>query len=145
MISIFGGAMQAMPFKRTAISAMLFLLFAVHPAVAQSLDVQDHAACTSIGASPGTVDYRECRLLKSQTRSQDRFVAQSAVVRLLSLQDQLFARLRDKEKTAGHEDLPDLSAYGTQVETIPQPRKPRSNLNCTTMNLGDGMTATDCF
>jgi hypothetical protein len=93
----------------------IFLLLALGSAAPQSIEVQGHAACTSIGAVPGSVNYRECRLLKSQTRSQDPIVAQSAMAQLHSLQDQLFSQLRDKEQAAARSGGPDPSACGTPV------------------------------
>jgi hypothetical protein len=123
----------------------IFLLLALDSATPQSIEVQDHAACTSIGAVPGSVNYRECRLLKSQTRSQDQIVAQSAMARLHSLQDQLFSQLRDKEQAAARSGVPDPSANGTSVEPNPQSRQPDSVVHCRTKNIGGGPAFPACF
>jgi hypothetical protein len=56
-------------------------------------------------------------------------------------------REQDAEEEARHR-LPDLSAFGTPVDA-PQRRSSRvrssNEIHCTTINMGGGDSATDCF
>ena len=90
--------------KILAISAAIVFL-AVAPAAAQSLNAQDDGYCQQIGAQHRSVNYRQCRLLLGQTRSNDPYTAAGGRAGLAWLQQHIFDRLRQQEES------PDFSAY----------------------------------
>jgi len=56
-------------------------------------------------------------------------------------------REQDAEEQA-RRNLPDLSQFGTPVATPPAHRnraRSSNEIHCTTINMGDGDSATDCF
>ncbi len=89
-----------------------------------------------------------------QTPAQaQRVHSETAIDQLMqwTMEDIARQRARAREADAAEEvrrNLPDLSQYGTPIETSPrrssQPR-PSNEIHCTTMNLGDGDSATHCF
>jgi hypothetical protein len=69
-----------------------------------------------------------------------------------TMEDIARQRAKVREQDAAEEakrKLPDLSQFGTPAENVsPQHRRrarSSTDLHCTTMNLGDGDSATDCF
>lgn len=89
-----------------------------------------------------------------QTPAQaQRVDAETAIDQLMqwTMEDIARQRTRGREADAAEEaqrKLPDLSQYGTPVESSPRrsTRAPPSNdMHCRTINLGDGDSATHCF
>lgn len=67
-----------------------------------------------------------------------------------TMEDIARQRARAREQEAAEEarsKLPDFSQYGIPAEPSRRINRVRSpnELHCTTMNLGDGNSATDCF
>lgn len=68
-----------------------------------------------------------------------------------SVEDIARRRARAREAEVAEEAqrrLPDLSQYGTPVETSPRrssQSRPSNEIHCRTMDLGDGDSATHCF
>jgi Clp protease len=111
-----------MKFVGAAILAAVALMSA--PVTLAQVSSDDAAYCLAIGAQPGTVNHRECRLLLSQSRSDDPWIAANARVRLVYLQDSIFRELRaneDRRKSAPE----DLSEFGTPARESPTRQTPR--------------------
>lgn len=62
------------------------------------------------------------------------------------IQRQRLRAQREDAEELRRAQLPDLSQYGTPVEEVNTPRRPtrRRSIDCTTINMGDGDSATHC-
>jgi hypothetical protein len=58
------------------------------------------------------------------------------------------AKVREQDAEQARRNLPDLSQFGSPVATPPAHRnraRSSNEIHCTTINMGDGDSATDCF
>ena len=62
------------------------------------------------------------------------------------IQRQRLRAQREDAEELRRAQLPDLSQFGTPVQGVDTPRRPtrRRSIDCTTINMGDGDSATHC-